>query len=397
MRSYRMTAASRRWMVAAAGLAALPACTLDANNPGAITEPGLENESAVVALVQGVVGDYDFAFHRSALYSGLISDEVRASVAYPTWKSADLEGKIDPNAAATGIQNIPAEWWVRLHRARVVSELAYDRVNAAVTGEQRGALLSLTRVYSGMAYRDLAEYFCAAAYDAGPQVERTQSLERARNYLTESIALADEAGVDSVASLAHLIRAQVNQSLGDLDAALADAHAVPQGFRWFAHYRDGAYEVNETANLMLREGFATIQEPFWNTGDPRVPVKANGKGADGVTLRYDQQKYRFDTNMPIGKWQEARLIEAEIQLGRGNVDGSITLLNQVRAAAGLAPLASSLTAAQAEGALRTERKHELFLEGQRMLDMRRWGLFPQGWQATCVPIPASEVATNLNF
>jgi hypothetical protein len=392
-----MKVAAMRWTMAGLGLVALPACTLDARNPGAITDTGLETESAVTALVNGVVGDYDFAFNRSSLYSGLISDEIRSSATYATWRSADLEGEIDAKSATSGIQNIAAEWWVRLHRARVISELAYTRVDATVVGGQRGPLLALTRAYSGMAYRDLAEYFCVAAYDAGPEVQRTASLERARTYLTESIALADEAGVDSVASLARLIRAQVNYSLGDLDAALADARAVPQGFRWEAHYRDGAFETNELVTFMSREGIATIQDGFWNTGDSRVPVKANGKGADGVTPRWDQQKYGLDTNMPIAKWQEARLIEAEILLGRGQVGDAVRLLNQVRADARLAPLAESLAAAQAEAALRTERKHELFLEGERMLDMRRWGLFPAGWKATCVPIPASEIATNPNL
>ena len=106
---------------------------------------------------------------------------------------------------------------------------------------------------------------------------------------------------------------------------------------------------------------------------------------------------RLSFDIGLAKWQEARLLEAEILLARGEVGNAVALVNEVRAAAGLAPVSSSLTAAQAEAALRTERKHELFMEGQRMLDMRRWGLFPQGWQASCVPIPAAEYATNPNL
>ena len=84
---FEMTAASRRWMAAGLGLVALPACTFDARNHGAITAPGLEDERALVALVQGVVGDYDFSFHRSSLFSGLISDEVRSSGTYTSWRA----------------------------------------------------------------------------------------------------------------------------------------------------------------------------------------------------------------------------------------------------------------------------------------------------------------------
>jgi hypothetical protein len=394
---YEMTAVTRRWMVAGLGLVALPACTFDARNQGAITEPGLEDQRAVVALVQGVVGDYDFAFQRSSLFSGLISDEVRSSGTYTSWRAADVDGVVDANSATTGVQNISAEWWVRLHRARVLAEVAYDRVDGSLVGQQRASLMALSRVYSGMSYRDIGEYFCSAAYDAGPEVARAQSLERARTHLTESIALAGEAGVDSVATLARLIRGQVNYSLGDLDAALADVRSVPKGFKWNAHYRDGAYEANETYVYMNEQALATVESGFSATGDPRVPVKANGKGADKVTARFDQQKFTAHTNIGLAKWQEARLIEAEILLARGQVSSAVALMNEVRTAAGLAALSSTLTAAQAEAALRTERKHELFMEGQRMLDMRRWGLFPQGWQATCVPIPASELATNPNI
>lgn len=397
MRSYRNRAPRGGAILLAAGLAALPACTFDATNPGAITDPDLNTPETVTALVQGVVGDYDFAFHRSVLYSGLVSDEIRSSANYADWRNADLNGVIDPNSTAAGIQNISHEWWGRLHRARALAELAYGQVTVAIPAEQRKPMLALTRLYAGMAYRDIGEYFCVAAYDAGPRVERAQSLELARTRLTESLTLATEARVDSVANAARLMRARVNLSLGDLDAALADARAVPAGFVWWAHYRAGAHESNETVTFMNEQGLATVQQEFWSTGDPRVPVRANGKGTDGVTLRYDQQKYGKLVNVALGKWQEARLIEAEILIGRGDVNGAVQLLNQVRAAAKLAPLPGPFTAAQATAALRTERKHELFLEGERMLDMRRWGLFPQGWKSTCVPIPASELTTNPNL
>ena len=397
MRRYTNAAAPARVLLLGAGLAGLSACTFDASNPGAITEPDLGTPAVANALVQGVVGDYDFAFHRSVMYSGLVSDEIRSSGSYAGWRAADVEGKIDATSTAPGIQNISHEWWGRLHRARALSEVAYAQVQKALPVAEQKPLLALTRLYSGMSYRDIGEYFCYAAYDAGPRVERAQSLETARTHLGEALTLAQESGVDSVASAARLMRARVHLSLGDLDAALADARAVPQGFVWWAHYRAGAHESNEMVAYMNEQGLATIQADYWNTGDPRVPLKANGKGVDGVTPRYDQLKYGKLVNVAAGKWQEARLIEAEILLGRGDVAGAIPLLNQVRAAAGLGALSGSLTAAEAVEALRAERKHELFLEGQRMLDMRRWELFPAGWSAQCAPVPAAEIAANPNL
>lgn len=378
-------------------VALLGGCTLDAENPGAITDAGLTEPTAVVALVNGVVGDYTFAYHRSSLYSGLISDEIRSSGSYSTWRAADRNGVIDPLTSSPGVQNISNEWWSRLQRARVISELATERVEAVMPEQGRAGLLATTRLFSGMAYRDIGEYFCAAAYDAGPRVERAQTLELADRRLSDAIELAQGAGIDSIARMGRLIRAQVRLSQGRLDEALADARAVPTGFLWSAQYRQGGHESNETVTLLNEQALATVEEPFWNTGDPRVPVKANGKGTDGVTPRWDQQKYAKFASMPMGKGQEARLIEAEILISRGEVAAGVQALNQVRAAAGLAPLPADLSAAAATTALRTERKHELFLEGERMLDMRRWQLFPAGWQAGCVPIPGSEIAGNPNL
>src|SRR5690606_25039616 len=142
---------------------------------------------------------------------------------------------------------------------------------------------------------------------------------------------------------------------------------------------------------------ATVQQEFWNTGDPRVPVQDAGKPAlDGVTPRWDQLKYASRTaSLPLGKWQEARLIEAEAELRQGRPAAAVALLNEVRAAAGLAALDASLSEAAAWDALKLERKLELFLEGERMLDMRRFDEFPAGW-ATCSPLPRSETENNPN-
>lgn len=393
--TFEMRSGGLRWVMAL-GLPALAGCSFDAENPGAITEPGLETPGAVSALVSGVVGDYDFAFSRSALYSGLIADELRASGPYSTWRAADLEGKIDPHATASGIADLPGEWWSRLQVARALAVDAYGRVPGAVPEAQQKPLQALTRLYSGMAYRDIGEYFCEASYDAGPRVSREKSLETARQHLTEAIELASAAGVDSVAQMASLIRAQVHLSLGNSAEALADVRRVPAGFRWFAHYRQGAHESNQLATYLNEQAIATVQPDFWSTGDPRVPGRANGKAMDGVTPRWDQSKYGKYDNVPMGSWQEARLIEAEILIDGGQIAPAVALLNQVRAAAGLPALSAGLSKPDAVQALRLERKHELFLQGERMLDMRRWQLYPAGFQS-CVPIPASELKANPNL
>ena len=374
----------------------LSACSMDVDNPGGITDPDLETPIAIDALVNGVAGDYYSATRRSALFSGVLSDELRASGSWPSWKAADLQGTIDLNVTSSGMANIPDEWWRSLQRARVLAEDTYGRLDRVLPGAEGDAPRALTRTFSGMAYRDIAEYFCVATYDGGPAVEREASLQIARTHLTEAIALAEAAGAGPTAALAHLARAKVNLSLGDLAAAGADARAVPQDFLWAAPHHANA--TNELFVYLNEQWVATVQQEFWRTGDPRAPVQDAGKTAlDGVTPRWDQMKYASRTaSIPVGKWQEARLIEAEVELRQGQPVAALTLLNEVRAAAGLEPLSLLLPEARAWEALKLERKYELFLEGERMLDMRRFDEFAAGW-ATCSPLPRSETDNNPNL
>ena len=73
------------------------------------------------------------------------------------------------------------------------------------------------------------------------------------------------------------------------------------------------------------------------------------------------------------------------------------LINAVRAAAGLGA-ASAANEAEARALLRNERAHELFLEGLRYGDMRRWGIVPEHRApATCVPLNRDELDGNPNL
>src|SRR5688572_20412225 len=80
------------------GTVGVAGCSLDAKNPRAITEPDLQNPAALGALVYGVIGDSDQAFHRSVMLSGLLSDELRSSGTWLSWAKADREGVIDLDA-----------------------------------------------------------------------------------------------------------------------------------------------------------------------------------------------------------------------------------------------------------------------------------------------------------
>jgi hypothetical protein len=78
-------------------------------------------------------------------------------------------------------------------------------------------------------------------------------------------------------------------------------------------------------------------------------------------------------SLPIIRNEELLLIRAEANIGQGNLGAAEADLNRVRAAAGLGPV--SLTAGNAADQLLHERMYSLFLEGHRMVDVRRYDRF----------------------
>ncbi|HEX6940459.1 MAG TPA: RagB/SusD family nutrient uptake outer membrane protein [Longimicrobiales bacterium] len=385
--------------LALAGVLGVAACEFDAKNPTAITEEGLGTDAAMTALMNGVIGNYDYAYDRIVMFTGLISDELRASGSWLSWHIADKDGIIQPDAPLGDHMNIPYRTWPELHRARASAVEAYDWMQRTLEDPARDPRVATVKLYEGLTYVDFAELFCEAAYDGGASVPPEQSFEMGIERLAEAIAIAQAASADSIIARANLVLARAHFGLGNLDAALAAAMAVPTGMEWVAHFRDAAGERSYFLFNINERGESTVDVAFRHTGDPRVPVDSTGRvGPDTETLLWNQMKYpTYEDDFIIGKWQEARLIEAEIRLARGEVGRAIALMNEVREAAGLTPLSTSLNAAEAMQALRVERKYELFLEGRRMIDMRRWNEFPEGWQGTCIPVPQTERDANPNL
>jgi hypothetical protein len=116
-----------------------------------------------------------------------------------------------------------------------------------------------------------------------------------------------------------------------------------------------------------------------------------------------------------------RLIEAEALLVGGNFQGAMEIMNRLRATkistktGEPLPALTAANAAEAWTHLRRERGIELWIEGRRLNDLRRWkanntpGTLhpledpsnPQTYlsssQTLCVPISDAELETNKNL
>ena len=101
-----------------------------------------------------------------------------------------------------------------------------------------------------------------------------------------------------------------------------------------------------------------------------------------------------------------RLIEAETKLIAGDVAGALTSRNVRRTALAL-PAVTAANVTEAWAALKKERGIELWLEGRRLGDLRRWAALTRPGaldpkeeipgRDLCFATPLSEKQTNLNF
>ncbi|TVP42130.1 MAG: RagB/SusD family nutrient uptake outer membrane protein [Gemmatimonadales bacterium] len=397
-----------RLAVVALLIGAAAACDFDIEDPTAITAGDLESDQAMSGLMVGAVRSYDESYNRMVMFTALVADEQIASGSWPTWHDVSKRGVIDQYAGELDHSNIAWRQWREQQRARGDAEEAIGWMEEILESPGTDARNAVVHLYAGMLYADFGEVFCEVAFDGGPRQTVAESFATARERLQRAISIVQNtsqssvsgspntASVDNIAHMAHLLLARIAMEEGDYGTAISHAQQVPRGMKWVGHYPPG--QGNAAWTHWMSRGESTVQAPFRNTGDLRVPVEESTiLGPDTETILWFQRKYQQNDFWPVGKWQEARLIEAEARLAsEGEVGAAVALMNEGRAEWNLDPISSDISEAEAWEHLRTETMYELFLEGRRMILMRRWNEFPSGWQ-TCLPISGEEERTNPNL
>jgi hypothetical protein len=111
--------------------------------------------------------------------------------------------------------------------------------------------------------------------------------------------------------------------------------------------------------------------------DPRVAATDLGVvGTDGHTEVWAADKYSAITApIPIAKWEEAQLILAEAAVAANQLSTAEDIINTLHSNAGI-PAYDATGASQEEVMAQVieERRRELFLEGHRLGDIRRYDL-----------------------
>lgn len=412
-------------LAAAALLPLLAACNTDVTNPGRVEDEFLDDPAAHAALVAGMGRSVAQALNWISYTSAAVTREVHPSGSTGSFGITNRwqQGELAPNDSDLDTH------WEQAQRARWLAETGSARIEKNENAPRE--LLAQAYLWAGYANRLLGENMCEAVFDGSAPEPGSAYFTRAEQHFTRANELAAAAGASGIATAALAGRASARIFLGKWTEAVADAAQVPADFVFEMPY----YNVGEDAQRN-RIAYASLNTPYrahtvWNTvyeayftqtGDPRVAWEDTGLVGDaaieccGRVPFYRQLKHSAsDSPIRLSSGREMDLIEAEAALRNGDWQNAVAIINALRAAVP-APEVSAANETEAWALLKRERGIELWLEGRRLGDLRRWsesgtpgaldpletpsGSVADGShlvrQDLCFPIPPTEQDTNPN-
>ncbi|MBM4194238.1 MAG: RagB/SusD family nutrient uptake outer membrane protein [Gemmatimonadetes bacterium] len=401
--------------IAGAGIVTA-ACSVDVTNPGPVQAGFLENKAALAAIVNGAGRNLAEAMNWVGYTGGAVSREI-----FPAGSTGSFGISVQQQNGRLMDDEVGTQWNLS-QQARWTAEDAVTRTKAILGDADAAKNVNVAQalVWAGYANRLLGENMCDGVINGGAKQAASVYLDRAEAHFTEAIAVATAAANANLVSAATAGRASVRLDKNNLTGATADAATIANTFVYRMSY------FITDLDQYNRIFWASANQPYrahtvWNTyydayrkatRDPRVPFDSSATqllgdaavGSLGRVRWYFQTKHNSQTapiNLSTG-W-EMRLIEAEARLVGGDVTGAMTILNARRTGLAL-PALTAANATEAWTALKRERGIELWLEGRRLGDLKRWAALNRpgiGEDMTgrdlCFVTPRSEKETNPNF
>lgn len=406
----------------------LTAC--EVTNPGPVEDRFLDDQTARQGIINGIKRSYSDALaggcdEAIARDAGALTREI-----FPSGNPGNC-GVLVQEGIGHLEDDLSDGEWAAAQEARWVAEDAIRRFQETMEGSEFSSspFVAEAMVWAGFANKFMGENFCEAVIDGGAPQPGSVYFERAEQFFTDALGVAQAAGATDLEDAAYAGRASARVGLQDWAGAVADAGNVPDGFSFQAEF----FGVSQEQYNGLR--WAVASEPYrtisvWNTpyeqyyaetGDPRVPWELDPSFEFGDLARFDMQvpfrvqmKYpTTDAPIDLADSREMDLIRAEAMLMDGDWQGAMQIVNQLRADVGVDPWQVS-NLEDAWTAFRFERGIELWLEARRMWDFRRWeeagvpgeyqpledhnnpDTFLEADRDLCYPIPEDEQNTNPN-
>lgn len=401
--------------------------SLQQSNPGALDLSTVFVPANAVLITNGAIADFECAFTRYVVGSGLFADELSDAISNTANFDFDRRTLLTNASYGTGTcgTNQQPPIYTTLSTARGSADTAAAKLRGWTdaqmpTGVNRVKLIGQASTYAGYSLVLLGEGMCSASINVGPELTPAQIFAEAKIRFDSAVVSATAANDAATLNLALLGRARTELNLGDAAAAGADAAKIPTTFSSVTG-TDGVNVRRENFSFISinQNSWATVESGFRGVTingapDPRVAVTNTGKnGTTAGTQVWTPDKYSALTStMPIARWAEAQLIIADAKLAANDLNGAVAAINAVRATRTGVPAydGTGQTAAQVKAQLIEDRRRELFLEGHRLGDLRRYGLtfapaagtaYPGGGGVygtqTCFPLPDIEKINNPNI
>jgi hypothetical protein len=372
---------------------------------------------ANAALISAsAVADYECALGGYIVASGLGAGElVDATQTAARW-SYDRRNifAVDATYATAGCEGIGV--YTPINTARHTNDQAVRKLEEWTDAQvpNRTRLIALNSAMAGYALVLLGEGFCEGTINVGPLLTPAAIFDSAEVRFTKAINLATTAGDQAVLNLAYVGRARARINRGNRPGAAEDAARVPVAFIYNATADATIGRRNNRIFQQINQSNSASVAPTYRalvvgtTPDPRVSVtNINRLAADQVNQLWNQNKYASLTaTYPIATGVEAQLILAE---ARGAAQG-VGILNALRARPGIAlPALTTAEGLAFDATLVEERRRELFLQGNRWFDVKRFNTtlvpttgtnYPKGGvygDQRCWPLPDVERLANPNI
>ena len=401
--------------------------SLQQSNPGALDAAGVFIPANAVLLTNGVIADFECAFSRYVVGSGLFADELSDAIANPSNYDYDARRVTTngPYGTLTCGSNQQPPIYTTLSTARASGDTVAAKLRGWTDAEipagvSRAKLIAQAAAYTGYSIVLLGESMCSAAINIGPELTPAQLFAEAKIRFDSAVVSATAANDAATLNMALLGRARTLLDLGDVAGAGTDAAKIPAAF---------VLNMSTDGVNVRRENFSfiSINQNSWSTveagfrgvtingaPDPRVAVTNSGRnGTASGTQVFTPDKYNALTSaMPIARYAEAQLIVAEAKLAANDLPGAVAAINLVRASRTGVPAydGTRQTPMQIKAQIIEDRRRELFLEGHRLGDMRRYNIAftPVAGAAyttgggvygtqTCLPLPDVERVNNPNI